>query len=237
MAGKFRLHAHATVTHINARKEGPDDDKVLAVDVKLQTLLDFDILNFFEPALAAFLYLQGGAVRNTLMGPITFTHELEHYRLDIAGGSHFGTKVKKFSIEPRDSYKVLLTFLVSFKPSGDEVAQIAEYLQDDLLVSLEPENEELDLTTDSTAAPAPSTHDDLQQDITYGTDCDPIYSDAIRVVADTRRASISTVQRHLCIGYNRAARLIEAMEKDGYVTPMNSSGSRDVTPLGLEQAA
>lgn len=204
MAGKFRLHAHATVTHINARKEGPDDDKVLAVGVKLQTLLDFDILDFFEPSLATFLYLQGGAVRNVLMGPITFTHELEHYRLDIAGGSHFGTKVKKFSIEPRDSYKVLLTFLVSFKPSGDEVAQIAEY---------------------------------LQMDITYGTDCDPIYPDAIRSVVDSRRASISHLQRHLQIGYNRAARLLESMEKDGYVTPMNSSGLRDVTPLGLEQAA
>lgn len=237
MAGKFRLHAHSTVTHINARKEGPDDDKVLAVDVKLQTLLDFDILDFFEPSLATFLYLQGGAVRNVLMGPITFTHELEHYRLDIAGGSHFGTKVKKFSIEPRDSYKVLLTFLVSFKPSGDEVAQIAEYLQDDLLVILEPENEELDLDTERSAEPALPIRDDLQMDITYGTDCDPIYPDAIRSVVDSRRASISHLQRHLQIGYNRAARLLESMEKDGYVTPMNSSGSRDVTPLGLEQAA
>lgn len=237
MAGKFRLHAHATVTHINARKEGPDDDKVLAVDVKLQTLLDFDILDFFEPSLATFLYLQGGAVRNVLMGPITFTHELEHYRLDIAGGSHFGTKVKKFSIEPRDSYKVLLTFLVSFKPSGDEVAQIAEYLQDDLLVILEPENEELDLDTERSAEPALPIRDDLQMDITYGTDCDPIYPDAIRSVVDSRRASISHLQRHLQIGYNRAARLLESMEKDGYVTPMNSSGLRDVTPLGLEQAA
>jgi S-DNA-T family DNA segregation ATPase FtsK/SpoIIIE len=48
------------------------------------------------------------------------------------------------------------------------------------------------------------------------------------VVLKTRRPSISLVQRHLRIGYNRAARLIEAMEKAGLVTPMNGAGGREV---------
>jgi S-DNA-T family DNA segregation ATPase FtsK/SpoIIIE len=44
----------------------------------------------------------------------------------------------------------------------------------------------------------------------------------------TRRPSISLVQRHLRIGYNRAARLIEAMERSGLVSAMNAAGNREV---------
>ena len=57
---------------------------------------------------------------------------------------------------------------------------------------------------------------------------DPMYDQAVEVVLKTRRPSISLVQRHLRIGYNRAARLIEAMEKAGLVTPMNGAGGREV---------
>ena len=53
--------------------------------------------------------------------------------------------------------------------------------------------------------------------------------EAVRFVTESRRASISAVQRKLKIGYNRAARMIEAMEMAGVVTPMNSNGSREVT--------
>jgi DNA segregation ATPase FtsK/SpoIIIE, S-DNA-T family len=57
---------------------------------------------------------------------------------------------------------------------------------------------------------------------------DPMYDQAVNVVLKTRRPSISLVQRHLRIGYNRAARLIEQMEKAGLVSPMQSNGNRDV---------
>ena len=57
---------------------------------------------------------------------------------------------------------------------------------------------------------------------------DPLYDQAVAVVLKTRRPSISLVQRHLRIGYNRAARLIEQMERAGMVTPMQSNGNRDV---------
>jgi S-DNA-T family DNA segregation ATPase FtsK/SpoIIIE len=59
-------------------------------------------------------------------------------------------------------------------------------------------------------------------------EADPMYDQAVEVVLKTRRPSISLVQRHLRIGYNRAARLIEAMEKAGLVTPMNGAGGREV---------
>ena len=57
---------------------------------------------------------------------------------------------------------------------------------------------------------------------------DPLYKDAVAVVMKSRRASISLVQRHLRIGYNRAARLIEKMENSGLVSPMQSNGSREI---------
>jgi S-DNA-T family DNA segregation ATPase FtsK/SpoIIIE len=63
-----------------------------------------------------------------------------------------------------------------------------------------------------------------------GTDAesDPLYDQAVEVVLKTRRASISLVQRHLRIGYNRAARLIEQMERAGLVSAMQSNGNRDI---------
>ncbi|MBS0327771.1 MAG: DNA translocase FtsK 4TM domain-containing protein [Proteobacteria bacterium] len=57
---------------------------------------------------------------------------------------------------------------------------------------------------------------------------DPMYDQAVAVVLKTRRPSISLVQRHLRIGYNRAARLIEQMERAGMVSPMQSNGNREV---------
>jgi S-DNA-T family DNA segregation ATPase FtsK/SpoIIIE len=57
---------------------------------------------------------------------------------------------------------------------------------------------------------------------------DPLYDQAVAIVLKTRRASISLVQRHLRIGYNRAARLIEQMERAGLVSAMQSNGNREV---------
>lgn len=57
---------------------------------------------------------------------------------------------------------------------------------------------------------------------------DPMYDQAVTVVLTNRRASISLVQRHLCIGYNRAARLLEQMERAGVVSPMQSNGNREI---------
>lgn len=61
-----------------------------------------------------------------------------------------------------------------------------------------------------------------------GSEEDPLYDEAVRFVTESRRASISAVQRKLKIGYNRAARMIEAMEMAGVVSSMNTNGSREV---------
>lgn len=68
------------------------------------------------------------------------------------------------------------------------------------------------------AAPAPHS----------GDDPDPLYEPARALVLEHRRASISLVQRYLQIGYNRAARLMEALEQRGVVSPMGTDGSRQI---------
>ncbi|WP_430508859.1 DNA translocase FtsK, partial [Burkholderia sp. BCCCDS10] len=61
-----------------------------------------------------------------------------------------------------------------------------------------------------------------------GDESDPLYDQAVEIVIKNRRASISLVQRHLRIGYNRAARLLEQMEQSGLVSAMSSSGNREI---------
>jgi S-DNA-T family DNA segregation ATPase FtsK/SpoIIIE len=67
-------------------------------------------------------------------------------------------------------------------------------------------------------------------------EADPLYDQAVEVVLKSRRASISLVQRHLRIGYNRAARLIEQMERSGLVSSMQSNGNREVIAPSRSEA-
>jgi S-DNA-T family DNA segregation ATPase FtsK/SpoIIIE len=59
-------------------------------------------------------------------------------------------------------------------------------------------------------------------------EADPMYDQAVAIVLQNKKASISLVQRHLRIGYNRAARLLEQMEKSGLVSAMATNGNRDL---------
>ena len=59
-------------------------------------------------------------------------------------------------------------------------------------------------------------------------EADPLYDQAVAIILENKRASISLVQRHLRIGYNRAARLLESMEQAGLVSAMQSNGNREI---------
>ena len=77
--------------------------------------------------------------------------------------------------------------------------------------------------------PGFSASDEGQED----GESDPLYDEAVAFVLETRKASISSVQRKLRVGYNRAARLIEKMEASGVVSAMGTNGSREVlVPAG-----
>ena len=69
---------------------------------------------------------------------------------------------------------------------------------------------------------------DMLGDGGNGGEKDALYDQAVEIVLKNRKASISLVQRHLKIGYNRAARLVEDMEKAGLVSAMSGSGHREI---------
>ncbi|MDR5731520.1 DNA translocase FtsK [Caballeronia sp. LZ025] len=103
--------------------------------------------------------------------------------------------------------------------ADDEVHRVVEYLKQ----FGEPEYEEGILSG--------PTAEGGSQDLfgeTPDAEADPLYDEAVAFVVRTRRASISSVQRQLRIGYNRAARLVEQMEAAGLVSPMGSNGNREV---------
>ncbi|WP_112187770.1 DNA translocase FtsK 4TM domain-containing protein [Ralstonia sp. GX3-BWBA] len=89
----------------------------------------------------------------------------------------------------------------------------------------EPEYDEAILAGDPAEAAASG---DLFGGESADAEADPLYDEAAAFVLNTRRASISSVQRQLRIGYNRAARLIEQMEAAGLVSPMGRNGQREV---------
>ncbi|KND56959.1 Cell division protein FtsK [Candidatus Paraburkholderia schumanniana] len=104
--------------------------------------------------------------------------------------------------------------------ADDEVHRVVEHLKQ----FGEPEYEEGILS-------GPASEGGGTQDL-FGdapdAEADPLYDEAVAFVVRTRRASISSVQRQLRIGYNRAARLVEQMETAGLVSPMGSNGNREV---------
>jgi DNA segregation ATPase FtsK/SpoIIIE, S-DNA-T family len=101
--------------------------------------------------------------------------------------------------------------------SDQEVHRVAEYLK----AQGEPQYI-IDLDALEESSDDGSAGDNL------GAEADPLYDQAVEIVLKNRRASISLVQRHLRIGYNRAARLVEQMEAAGLVSPMQSNGNREV---------
>ncbi len=103
-----------------------------------------------------------------------------------------------------------------------EVHKVVEYLKE----HGEPRYVEEILSTDEEESNAAGNQSDQKR--SAGGESDPLYDEAVEMVVKTRRASISLVQRNLRIGYNRAARLIEEMERAGLVSSMQSNGNREV---------
>jgi S-DNA-T family DNA segregation ATPase FtsK/SpoIIIE len=107
--------------------------------------------------------------------------------------------------------------------ADEEVHRIVEYLKQ----FGEPQYEEGILEGPATEGAAQDLFGDAPD-----AEADPLYDEAVAFVVRTRRASISSVQRQLRIGYNRAARLVEQMETAGLVSPMGINGSREVLAPG-----
>jgi S-DNA-T family DNA segregation ATPase FtsK/SpoIIIE len=122
--------------------------------------------------------------------------------LYLPGGTSIPERVHGAFVSDEEVHKV-----VAFLKVKGEPAYLEEVTQDsssgDAIPGLEPLN---------------SSSDDM----------DPLYDEAVAIVTETRKASISYVQRRLKVGYNRAARMIEEMEASGVVSGVQSNGTREV---------
>lgn len=236
---KFEYKGKAEIKHLNVRKEGPDDEKALAVDIKIQCVTSAGMLDFFHDGLKEVLFTDVGAVKNPLLKPLAFHNSIVNCELEILQQRYLGVDAGKFTLEPKDGNQVIVTFSVSIQPHGDEVAQLAEYVMDEVDIHIRPQPE-LDFGGAQEAADKLNNlaaEDGIKVTISdsagnvlvsLGDDADPLYEQAVALVQKNRRASISLVQQHLRIGYNRAARLLNMMEQAGIVSAMNASGNREI---------
>jgi len=232
----FAFSGLATILHLNIRKDGPDDEKALAVDVKMQgTVNGRRACEYFDAGLYDFLFDESKIIRNTMLEPIGFANVIENAELSIAGIEFASVKLQKFKVQAKkDGGVVLLTFSAAITPNGSDVAIISEYMADevDVIARMAPG------LFDGAAAPKPKAPPASQPDlltVNVGDD-DALLEQARSLVITSQRASVSAIQRHLRIGYNRAARLLEALEAEGVVSAMNSDGVRTVldAPTGAD---
>ena len=86
----------------------------------------------------------------------------------------------------------------------------------------------IDAVTDGPAEPIPGISNEPAAAGELDGETDPLYDQAVSIVLETRRASVSGIQRRLKVGYNRAARMVETMEQVGLVSSLQSNGSREV---------
>jgi hypothetical protein len=225
----FKVSGLATIRHLNVRKEGPEDEKILAVDVKLEIKnVDRRLCGYFDEALEAFLWrgeTDALIARNSFLTPVRYVNEIREASVSIGNNSYSGCDVKKFELSPCDGGVITLTCSISVYPNSADVSDLAKMVQDEAMVSIEGPPDlfagEPNLSVDMGG--------NVITSMTGTTECseiDPMYQGAVELVLKTGKASISLVQRHLKIGYNRAARLIEDMEKAGLVSPMSPSGER-----------
>ena len=103
----------------------------------------------------------------------------------------------------------------------DEIARVVSFLRDN------SETNYLDGILNAHSESADS-HEGISNNKETSGETDPLYDEAVHIVTSSRRASISSLQRRMRIGYNRAARIIEDMEASGVVSTMNSAGNRQV---------
>jgi hypothetical protein len=220
MSQTFRFNDDAVLKHLNIRKEG-DDEKVLKVDLKVESNTDMVVPDYLDTGLRSFLWSPQGIVRNPMVKAISYEGEVASCIAEAEGLIFTGVTVHKFKVEPLDSFRAKVTMTLTFEPSKSDVAILAERFAEGVKLSITSQPSLLDddaaAGAGTASAPAPT-----------GEEPDPLLEQARTVIVTEKRASISLVQRHLRIGYNRAARLLEALEKSGVVSAMSNDGHRKV---------
>jgi S-DNA-T family DNA segregation ATPase FtsK/SpoIIIE len=133
--------------------------------------------------------------------------------LDVMGSEHLLGKGDMLFLPPGSSRLVRVhgAFVTE-----NEINKVVEYWKE----QAEPEYDQSFLT-------APPSDDDVEAE-EFDGEQDPLYEDAVRVVLEMGKASTSTLQRRLRLGYGRAARILDMMQREGIIGPPDGSKPREV---------
>lgn len=231
--GRFAFNDMAHLAAVENRKVGKGDNRELVVHVKLVAVTGMAIPDYLDPSLRSFLWTPTGGVRNKNIKAVAVTGSIGGCTAELCGLTFGSVKAGKFSVEALDEWRARVGMTLTFRPDSKPYAQILERLDEQTLVKVlgEPVLDDGDDAQQQqpAAPPAPplTPIEALAAAASGGAD-DPAMEQAIAVVREHKRASISLLQRRLAIGYNRAARMMEAMEKQGLVSAMDTKGNREV---------
>lgn len=243
--------------HVNHRKTDPGDPEVLAVDLKMTGQLDWEVLakilccsvseinNLWHDELRD----EDQTPRFPMQKKIELSNIYRDHQLNLGDHKFVGVEIKKLSYEFKKHRRFLLTFSATIqRPTDEEVVFFSHILKDKVACSIgcDPDMFEelqdyenkmlLKMMMESRKRQKREHQDDMFSEDTphEGEEEDPLYQQAVDYVRESNRPAMSSVQRFLKIGYNRAARLLEQMEKDGVVTAMNEAGQREVIQEAAE---
>lgn len=236
-----------SIININFRKENHGKEEVLAADVKFTMTLPISLLHDLavdQPPIpfSEFFYDDPVAVESSTVegetysrkrelgiGGISLSTQLFSHELQIqSDGEHMppidfsDVKINNLSVAFEDNRQMKLTGRFQFEvPEDDElIGRLAEFIKSDAKVTITPPKQ-MDLIDNAEE----SNVVDFEEG---GTDEDPMYEQAKELVINSQRATISSLQRELKIGYNRATRLIERMEAEGVVGPHQDNAPREI---------
>jgi len=237
-----------SIINVNYRKENHGKEKTLATDVKFSMLLPVSIMHEMSVdsppiSFSEFFYddpvaVEGSTVpdettsrkRELGIAGISIAAEFFSHNLSIqADGEHSpalefpDVKINGLSIVFEQERQIKLTGRFQFEmPYDDEMTgRLAGFIKTDAKITVTPPSQ-MDLVDEPT---------DSDEDVDHEEDtdeADPLYEKAKELVINRQRATASLIQKELKIGYNRAARMVEALEAGGVIGPHKDNAPRDV---------
>lgn len=237
--GSLIIRSSGTLKHLNIRKEGQLDDKLLGIDVKLSEcpcsieFLARVLGNEYQHLVRNAFWDEDGNPRFLTMEPITSWANYSDLDVTIADMKFTGCHAKKFKLALEAGPKPKVEFQLSINnPSSREVAILAELVADDVDFLVTRSQQELDFAVPKLQVVPPGSSpnwppsfEEQQRDL---DELDDLVNDAAAYVIESQRVSVSSLQRKLRIGYNRAARVVEQLETLRIVSAPETDGSRVV---------